>query len=175
MKVRGITTDGDGCCSSFTPSNQSFDSQDGFHIGLARFFLIDSFTDLVGQAIGLFKFDFEELIVIRHQLGDPKGVMVEDSDVAAGHVGDVDFVFIIVESNQRAAHTDNIIVRMRTEANNFLRFGARRMVVNGVEHPSKNFLRNRFGGTVVAQQLMEIMGAEIVGIEFQQRLASLGT
>ena len=166
MEVRGITTDCDGCCTSFTPSNQPFDSQDRFHIGLARFFLVDRFPDLVGQAIGLFQFDFEELIVIRHQLGDPKSVMVEDSDVSAGHIGDVNFVFIVVEADQRAAHTDNVIVRMRTKANNFFRLRARRMVVNGVEHPSKDFLRNRFGGTVVAQQLMEIMGAKIISIEF---------
>ena len=85
----------------------------------------------------------------------------------------MNFVFVIVEANQGAPHTDDVVVRVWTEANDSLGFGASRMVVDGVEHPPKDFLRDRLSRTMVSQELMEIVRAKIVRIEFKERLARL--
>ena len=54
-------------------------------------------------------------IELGHEIGEAPGVVIEDGDVAAGHVGDVDLVPLLDQADDRAAHADDVVVRMRAE------------------------------------------------------------
>ena len=47
------------------------------------------------------------------EIGEANGVGVEDGDVAAGLIGDVDFVALIDQANEGAAHADDVVIGMR--------------------------------------------------------------
>lgn len=49
------------------------------------------------------------------------------------------------------------------------------MVVNGIEHPLKDGLGESLRRAVVTEQLVQVVGAKIICIEFEQRLARLAT
>ena len=59
--------------------------------------------------------DAEQAVELDHEVGEPPGVVVEDGDVAAGHVGDVDVVPLLDQADERAAHADDVVVGMRAE------------------------------------------------------------
>ena len=64
-------------------------------------------------------------VVFGHQVGHAAGVVIEHGDVAAGHVGHVDFVLVLDQPDQRAPHADHVVVRMRAEADHPLRLACR--------------------------------------------------
>lgn len=57
----------------------------------------------------------EVLVELGDKFGKANHVVVEDGDIARGLVGDVDLVLLIDETNQRAAHRDDVVVGMRRE------------------------------------------------------------
>ena len=57
--------------------------------------------------------DVEVRVELGHELGEANRIVVEHGDVAGRLVGDVHFVALIHQADQRAAHRDHVIVRMR--------------------------------------------------------------
>ena len=49
-------------------------------------------THLPFDVLRVIDVDAEAAIELRHQVGDPPGIVIEHGDIAARHVGDVDFV-----------------------------------------------------------------------------------
>jgi len=98
--------------------------------------------------------------------------VIEDGDISAGHVGDVDILVVLDQADQRAAHADHIVIRMGAKAEHRLdRIAAGRVVLDRFHHPAENPLGDLVGTALVAQQGVEIVFAEILVIQLQQRLA----
>ncbi len=85
--------------------------------------------------------DAEPPVEFDDQVRDTLRVVVEDRDIAAGHVRDVNFVVIFDQSDQRATHADHVVVGVRTEADDALRVSGGRMVFDRVHHPAKYAMR----------------------------------
>ncbi len=151
----------------FAPANQSLDRQHVLAVGLARFFVSQGLRHAVLRAPATScSVDAEHAVEFGDHVGDAAGVVIEDGDVAAGHVGDVDFVAIFDQANQRAAHADHVVVGMRAEADHAAMVLARRVVFDRVHHPAKHAVGHLWRGAVMPQQLMQAMLAKIVVVEF---------
>ena len=98
------------------------------------------------------------------EIGETPGVVIEDGDVAAGHVGDVDVVPLLDQPDQRAAHADDVVVGMRAEDQApSCGVGAGRAGVQMVRHHLvEDAPAQHAGRAVLAQQFVKLVLAEIV-------------
>ena len=65
----------------------------------------------------------------------PSHVMIEDRDVAAGHIGDDHLVLVLHELVEDTAHRDDVVVRVRRKADDALMRGQLRLSTNlGAQH-----------------------------------------
>ena len=107
----------DGAGLGFAPADQRLDRQHLGRVGLAR----RSCAAATGPPSASISCDLSVSmpnmpVVFGHQVGHAAGVVVEHGDVAAGHVGHVNFVLVFDQPDQRAAHADHVVVGMRAEA-----------------------------------------------------------
>lgn len=101
-------------------------------------------------------------------------VVIKHGDITAGHIGHMHAVAIFHQTNQGAAHTDHIIVRVRTETEHrFPGVATGRMIFNRILHPAEHAMRNLLRRTMMTQQLMKITWTKIIVIHLQTRLARL--
>ena len=69
--------------------------------------------DLVLELVGLLAAELPNAAVeLADEVGVAQGGLVEDGDVAAGLVGDVDLVPLLAQADERAAHADHVVVRV---------------------------------------------------------------
>lgn len=160
--------DGDGGGAGFAPADESFNFEDGFVIGLARFFVSDIGANFLFDFDGLLVIDTEESIVFGDEIGDPTRVVIEDGDVATGHVGHMDSVSIFDEADKGSAHADDIIIGVWAEAEHRFVIFAGWVVFDGIHHPAEDAMGEGMGGSVVAQELMEIMFSEVFVVEHEE-------
>ena len=57
----------------------------------------------------------KQSVELGDEIGETPGVVIEHGDVAAGHVGDVHLVALLDQADERAAHADHVVVRVRAE------------------------------------------------------------
>ena len=112
------------------------------------------------------------------EIGETPGVVVEDGDVAAGHVGDVDLVALLDQADQRAAHADDVVVGVRAEdqhgpALSVLPDSAGRVRADRGHHLVEDAPAQALRRAVLAQQLVQLVFAEVVVGELEQALADL--
>ncbi len=129
--------------------------------------------DGASRSLRLVFVDVKQAVEFGHHVGHSLGVVVEHGDVAAGHVGHVHLVPVFDQPDERAAHADHVVVRVRAEADDLLRLAAGRMILDGVHHPAKHVMRDALGRTVMAQQLVQVVLAKVVVVELEQGLAAL--
>jgi hypothetical protein len=82
---------------------------------------------------------------------------------------------VVDKPDQGTTHADDIVIGMRAETNDLFGIATPWMVLNSVHEPPENSMRYSLGGTMVTQQLMKIVFAEIVIVQFEQRLTRLFT
>ena len=154
-------------------AHQLLDAQEIFGVGLAGPLAPQEILNAPLDRLGLLAVDLEHLVEFGHEVGEAPGVVVEDRDVAAGHVGDVDLVALLHQADQRAAHADHVVVGVRAEHQ-----GRRGRCAAGmgadrlhqlVEHLAAQALRR----AVLAEQLVQLVFAEIVVGQLQEGFADL--
>ncbi len=112
--------------------------------------------------------DSKQAVVLSDQIRHAIGVVIKHSDITAGHIGDVHLVTVFDQANQSTAHTDDVVIRMWTEAQARLLLTPRGMVFNRILHPEKDAVGNPLGRAVMSQQLVQIIIAKIIVIQFEQ-------
>jgi hypothetical protein len=99
--------------------------------------------------------------------------VVEDCDVAVGHVGDGHGVVLIDQPDECPAHADDVIVGVRAEDEDGLGLGAGRVGANSFHHVIEDQPAEALGWAVLAEQLVQLMLTEVVVGKFQEGLADL--
>ena len=159
----------------FAPAYQAFDRPDLVDIRFACLLGSQRIENLLFDRSRLLIVDIENSVVLGHHVSNAMSIMIKNSDIATGHVGDVRLMSVVDKPDQGTTHTDDIVIGMRTETNDLFGIATPRMVLNGVHEPAENSMRYPLGGTMMTQQLMKIVFAEIVIVQFEQRLARLFT
>ena len=151
----------------------AFDFLHRFDIGIARMLAGERLEHRPFHQLAAVLIDAEQPVVFGDQIGDASGVMIEDGDVAAGHVGDMHLVAVLDQPDQRASHADDVIVRVRAKADHSPRLFARRMINDRSHELLKYLMRDFWGWAMMPQKLMQIVAAKVVVGQLEQRLAGL--
>ena len=106
-------------------ADQLLDLEQIFRVRLARLLGAQEVLHPLLDALGVLLVDVEEPVELDDEIGEAPGVVIEDGDVAAGHVGDVDLVALLDQADERAAHADDVVVGMRAEDQDGLRLRRR--------------------------------------------------
>ena len=102
--------------AGFGPANHRFDRLQFVRIDVAGLLYLDECLDVRLDLVGLpFAEQFECAAILRDKIRVANRRLIEDRDVAAGLIGDVNIVALIAKPDQRAAHADNIVIRVRAE------------------------------------------------------------
>src|SRR5262245_303685 len=96
-------------------ADQLLDVEQVVDVGLAGFLALEEMLHAFLDAVGPLLVDAEQLIERADVVGEAPGIVIEDGDVAAGHVGDVHLVPLLDQANDCPPHADDVVVRMRTE------------------------------------------------------------
>ena len=84
-------------------------------VDLARLLVAQELLDVGFELGGPLRRHIEVRVELGDEVGEADRIVVEHRDVAGRLVGDVHFVALIDQADQRAAHRDHVVVRMRRE------------------------------------------------------------
>ena len=107
--------------AGFDAADQSFDLLDRTAVDLARDFVLQEVSDLAFELRRRIGVEIELLIKFFGKVDKAGDIVVEYGDVARGLVGDMHLVALIGESDQRAAHRNDIVVWVRRKNEDALR------------------------------------------------------
>ena len=129
-------------------------------------------------------------VELGHEIGEADRIVVEHGDVARRLIGDVHFVPLIGQPDQRAAHRDHVVIRMRREHEHALGkdvvvrtrpvarlLGVRRLAARPAgdrrlqvaEHLDVDVVRR----AAIGQQILQAFFVVVVVGELQDRLVEL--
>src|SRR5262249_14146944 len=89
-------------------------------VGLPRLLVPQKIADPLQYRVGFILVNAEKLIELACEIGETPGIMVEDRDVAAGHVGDTDVMPLFDQADDRPAHANDVVGGVGTEYQNRL-------------------------------------------------------
>ena len=102
----------------FTAANQAFNMLYFIRVFLCRFFFIQELFDPRKHGLGLLLLHVKHLVVIRNKVHKADYIIIKYGDIAGGLVGHVHLMVVFHKANKRAAHRNNIVIRVRTKDNN---------------------------------------------------------
>jgi hypothetical protein len=102
-------------------------------------------------------------------------IVIKDSDVSRGHVGNVHMVLVLDQTNQRATHADDIVVGMGAKAQSRFRLEPGWMRFDGIHHPIEYPMRDFLGTPWFPKQLVQIVVAKVFVGKLEQGLAGFLT
>ena len=104
-----------GGVGGFAAADEALDGLDFRGVDVAGMLLLEEFFDVAFDRGGLVRGEAKDAVEALDELGIAEGIVVEDAEVAADHVGDVDLVALLDEAGEGAAHADDVVVGVRGE------------------------------------------------------------
>lgn len=102
--------------AGFVLANQSLDAEDGIAVRLAWSFVDNRLSDFLRERSRSLRFNSEDVVVFSCQVGYESRIVIEDRDIPAGHVSDMNVVLVIDQADEGPSHTDDIVVGVGTKA-----------------------------------------------------------
>ena len=99
----------------FAAANHRLDHLHFRAVDLAGLLVSQELLDVSFELGGSLRRHIEVLVELRRELGVADRIVVEHRDVAGRLIGDVHLVALIDQPDQRAAHRDHVIIRVRRE------------------------------------------------------------
>ena len=154
--------------AGLTPADQPFDLLDLGTIHLSRFLVSQKFLDVLLYFRGMLGSGAEHALKFRGKIGEPQRIGIEHRDIAGGLIGDMHFVLLVDQPNQRAAHADHIVIRMRRKQQHALGEGA----IGGTGNITGAFLVERFSTGPAVDGFVHL--PEHVDVDFVRRAVRSG-
>ena len=99
----------------FAAADQAFDLLQFIAIDLPRLLVAERFQNAVQRRASSSWFDAIKFVEVAGEFAETNRVVVEHRDIAGRLIGHVNFVPLIDQPNERAAHRNHVVVRMRRE------------------------------------------------------------